>query len=216
MIKQIAESLIGRALTAADGIAPDIITTTETRLQSSLPAALKAFYLLAGNISMLTSSFQRFEAPAEIAIEKGLLIFMEENQAVCYWGVKPEEAANEEAIVYQRQVFDDHVDDYSEDIALPDFIREILYYQCAQGGYEFAGSIVTDSEDQQVLIEEITTDGYQLVVNHNALFIYQKGNNLIWYLTDREGQIDNDMIFLSSLTEIDFEREAEEYGFAEL
>ncbi|MBN9296078.1 MAG: hypothetical protein J0I41_03655 [Filimonas sp.] len=216
MIKQIAESLIGRALTAADGIAPDIITTTETRLQSSLPAALKAFYLLAGNISMLTSSFQRFEAPAEIAIEKGLLIFMEENQAVCYWGVKPEEATNEEAIVYQRQVFDDHVDDYSEDIALPDFIREILYYQCAQGGYEFAGSIVTDElESVEDFLDDVAED-YALVVKRDALVIYQKGTNLIWYLTDREGNIYDETIYLSSLTEKEFEAEADVYGFEDL
>ena len=49
-----------------------------------LPGALRDYYLVAGRERRLNSSFNRLLAPADVFVEAGRVVFMEENQAAVY------------------------------------------------------------------------------------------------------------------------------------
>ena len=69
-------------------------------------------------------AFQQFALPEQIVKEAGLLIFLDENQGVCQWGVDAENR------MFQCQ--DD--DRYDIKLELEPFLALMLYYQVAQGG----------------------------------------------------------------------------------
>ena len=212
-IRTIAENILGRHLTGEDGMSISKIETVEKSLGLELPTVLRDFYLLVGNIDAFMSSFEQFIEPY---IKGEMLVFLEENQGVCYWGVNIRDIENE--TVFQcTDLETDNPEWHSEEITLTDFLAILMYYQCAQGGYEY-GSAVDESdfdskEKYLQFLADVTTD-YEKVVEHNGLVIYQNGEKLIWYFTDEQGNL-VDPIFASARTAEDME-ELETHGFREL
>ncbi|KIA97295.1 hypothetical protein OA93_15320 [Flavobacterium sp. KMS] len=212
MIREIAEKLLGRSLTNYDGFDVETIENAETKLGQSIPAILKEFYITVGKLDIFMSSFQRFLKPEDLFYEDGKLVFLEENQNVCYWGVNIADT-----LVYQTQSIDNAVW-YSEEILLPDFLQMIMYGQCAEGGYPFSGAIYDMDQDELTeFIEEITTKDWQKVVDHNNWIIYENDRKLIWYFTDDNGNLSEDYpLFVSTPTKEDFLKMEEEFGFSDL
>ena len=212
-IRTIAENLLGRHLTEKDGMSISEIETVENSLGMKLPTVLRDFYLLVGNLDMFTSSFEQFVEPY---IKDEMLVFLEENQGVCYWGINIRDTENE--IVFQcTDIEINNPEWYLEEVTLTDFLITLMYYQCAQGGYE-CGSAVYESnfdsrENYMQFLTNITVD-YKKVVEHNGLVIYQNGGKLIWHFTDEKGNL-ADTIFVSTRTEKDM-KELEIYGFRRL
>jgi hypothetical protein len=216
MIKQIAEKLLGRSLTNNDGFDVRIIENAETRLGQEIPKLLKEFYITVGKLDIFMSSFQRFIKPEDLFYEDGKLVFLEENQKVCFWGVDKENK-EDNPLVYQVQNIDNAVW-YSEEILLSDFLQMIMYGQCAEGGYQFSGAIYDmDQAELSEFIEEITTKNWQKVVDHNNWIIYENDRKLIWYFTDEDGNLSEDYpLFVSTQTKEDFLETEEEFGFSDL
>ncbi|OUL62918.1 hypothetical protein [Flavobacterium sp. AJR] len=212
MIRQIAEKLLGRLLTNNDGFDVETIENAETKLGQSIPAILKEFYITVGKLDIFMSSFQRFLKPEDLFYEDEKLVFLEENQNVCYWGV-----STADTLVYQTQSIDNAVW-YSEEILLSDFLQMIMYGQCAEGGYPFSGAIYDMDQDELTeFIEEITTKDWQKVVDHNNWIIYENDRKLIWYFTDDNGNLSEDYpLFVSTPTKEDFLKMEEEFGFSDL
>lgn len=212
MIREIAEKLLGRSLTNNDGFDVETIENAETKLGQSIPAILKEFYITVGKLDIFMSSFQRFLKPEDLFYEDGKLVFLEENQNVCYWGVNIADT-----LVYQTQNIDNAVW-YSEEILLPDFLQMIMYGQCAEGGYPFSGAIYDmDQDELSEFIAEITTKDWQKVVDHNNWIIYENGRKLIWYFTDDNGNLSEDYpLFVSTPTKEDLLKMEEEFGFSDL
>jgi hypothetical protein len=212
MIREIAEKLLGRSLTNYDGFDVETIENAETKLGQSIPAILKEFYITVGKLDIFMSSFQRFIKPEDLFYEDGKLVFLEENQNVCYWGVNITDT-----LVYQTQNIDNAVW-YSEEILLSDFLQMIMYGQCAEGGYPFSGAIYDMDQDELTeFIEEITTKDWQKVVDHNNWIIYENDRKLIWYFTDDNGNLSEDYpLFVSTPTKEDFLKMEEEFGFSDL
>ncbi|WP_409416809.1 hypothetical protein [Flavobacterium sp. PS2] len=212
MIREIAEKLLGRSLTNNDGFDVETIENAETKLGQSIPAILKEFYITVGKLDIFMSSFQRFLKPEDLFYEDGKLVFLEENQNVCYWGVNIADT-----LVYQTQNIDNAVW-YSEEILLPDFLQMIMYGQCAEGGYPFSGAIYDmDQDELSEFIEEITAKDWQKVVDHNNWIIYENDRKLIWYFTDDNGNLSEDYpLFVSTLTKEDLLKMEEEFGFSDL
>ena len=189
------------------------IETVENSLSLKLPSVLREFHLLVGNLEMFISSFEQFVEPY---IKDKMLVFLEENQGVCYWAINIQDSENE--TVFMCTDFDtDKLEWYSEEVSLTDFLVILMYYQCAQGGYE-CGSAVYESnfdskENYMQFLADITVD-YKKVVEHNGLVIYQNGGKLIWHFTNEEGNL-ADTIFVSTRT-ADEMKELEKYGFREL
>ena len=179
-IKQTAEKLLGRPLTKKDGMSFSKIKTIENSLGLKLPTTLKDFYLLVGNMDAFMNSFEHFVEPY---IYGEMLIFTVENQAVCYWGINIRDTEND--MVFQcTDIECDNPEWYSEDVSLADFLVISMYYQCAQGGYEHGKVVwVDDFENNDKCMQYIAniTIGYEKVVEHNGLVVYQNKGKLIWY-----------------------------------
>ena len=198
-IKEIAERLIGRSLNAEDGINASKIEEAEKSLGIKLPNALKDFYLCVGNTEMFASAFQYFVKVDEFKIKGDKLIFLEENQGVCYWAINS--STNDDQMVYVCDNLEsDEVEWYPESRSIDDFLKVIMYLQCAEGGYKH-GAVVqkesfADNEEFEIFLRETTLD-WEKVVDHNGFVVYQKDDKLIWYFSNESGEI-QDMIFAST------------------
>jgi hypothetical protein len=214
LIRKTAEGILGQPLTDRNGMNISEVMNIEDSLCVSLPPVLRDFYLLVGNTSMFMSSFNRFIKP--LLAKDEMLVFLEEYQSVCYWAIKVQ--SDEDNVVYQCSDIETESPEWcSEDIALENFLALIMYYQCAQGGYEHCSAVYRrdfdNDEEYSEFLTEVTAD-YKKVVEHNGLVIYQQGTKLIWHFTDKEGK-PQDIIYVSTLTEEQSE-EFDEYGFAAL
>lgn len=186
---QIAESLLARPLVSQDGVNEVELKEAEQRLARKLPTSLVSFYLSVGQLPQFMSAFQLFALPEQLYVKDDLLIFLEENQGACYWGVDE-----------QQNVFQCEEDNsrYELGLTLTEFLTLMLYYQVAQGAeYTYCSNLL----DQELapLYEE---DGWQLVVKQDDLVIYQLNTYLIWFFKDEEGEVLDDMVYFVSLQEI--------------
>jgi hypothetical protein len=212
-IRVTAENILGRHLTEKDGMNISEIETAENSLGLKLPTVLRDFYLLVGNLNMFISSFEQFVEPY---IKDEMLVFLEENQGVCYWGINIQDTENE-TVFMCTDIETDKPEWYSEEVTLTDFLIILMYYQCAQGGYEHGSAVYESNFDSKekylAFLADITID-YQKVVEHNGLVIYQNDGKLIWHFTNEEGNL-ADTIFVSTRTAEEM-KELGTHGFQEL
>jgi hypothetical protein len=98
-----------------------------------LPFALREYFLVAGNEAVLNQSFNRLLAPENVFVESGRIVFMEENQGVVYWGIKPD--GSENPIVEQGINLDGKpIEWHSEDADCAEFLEVMLCWQASFGG----------------------------------------------------------------------------------
>lgn len=64
-----------------------MLARAEERLGMRIPTALREYYAVAGGEKRFNMADQRLLPPSKWRIESNRLVFMEENQAVCVWGV---------------------------------------------------------------------------------------------------------------------------------
>ena len=67
----------------------------------------------------------------------------------------------------------------TEPIGLMDFILLTMYYNCAQGGFEFGG-IAENEVASSCYIENVPKE-WNKAVQYNALIVYAYQDNLTWY-----------------------------------
>ncbi|MDR3047462.1 MAG: hypothetical protein LBU51_07625 [Bacteroidales bacterium] len=211
MIKETAEKLLERPLTQEDGINNEEIEAAEELLNLKIPEPLKDLYLNIGNLSCFMTAFERFLKPEELYLEKGKLIFIEENQEVCRWGIDPDEE-NPEVFMYIQLENDTEEEYHSENIKLSDFLNVMIYYQFTAGGYEYDGSICGQQETEDFIKNAICD--WEKAVDNNGLVIYWQPGMLLWYFTDREGKIQDSTVLISSNSETKLQ-EMKKYGFKE-
>ena len=211
MIKETAEKLLERPLIQEDGINNEEIEAAEELLNLKIPEPLKDLYLNIGNLSCFMTAFERFLKPEELYLEKGKLIFIEENQEVCRWGIDPNEE-NPEVFMYIQLENDTEEEYHSENIKLSDFLNVMIYYQFTAGGYEYDGSICGQQETEDFIKNAICD--WEKAVDNNGLVIYWQQGMLLWYFTDREGKIQDSTILISSNSKTKLQ-EMEKYGFKE-
>jgi len=214
-IKKIAENILGRPLVKEDGVSIHEIKNIENKLELELPTVLVEFYSTIGNLDIFMSSFEYFPEPYLI---EDKIVFLEENQGVCFWGISKNKEDYEKQTVYVcTDIEVENIEWHSENINLSDFLEIIMYYQCAQGGYECGSAVYecnfANREKYTLFLANLVT-GWRKVVSHNGLVIYQKEGKLIWHFTDDKGNL-GDTIFASTRTNTEVE-ELEPYGFREL
>ncbi len=185
VLKSISEELLGRALTVEDGLDSASIEHAESALGFPIPQALKDYYRLVGKLPIFMDSFQQFLQPEEIYKTSGLLIFLEENQGVCHWGI------DEENRIFQCQ---DDDENYAIELKLEQFLELMLYYQTAQGS-ECGYSVGLSDEELETTLK---AEGWRLTVKHDSLVIYCLKGFLIWYFQDIDETPVDDFIYFSS------------------
>jgi hypothetical protein len=123
---------LGLPLRRKDGI--DAATLERINLGGLvLPDALREYYLVAGNEATLNHSFNRLLAPEDVFVDAGRIVFMEENQGVVYWGIRPDDSANptvEQGVVAQSAPLEWH----SEGTDCAGFLEANLCWQASFGG----------------------------------------------------------------------------------
>jgi len=82
---------------AKDGMSE---TEFDALCKIAVPQALKEYYLVAGKHSISTE-YNLFLPPDKFERHDGFLWFMEENQAVCYWGIKENDLMQTDPEVWQ-------------------------------------------------------------------------------------------------------------------
>ena len=209
-LADLAAWLLGRPLAGDDGIPAAQCEAARQRLGCTLPDALEEFYLSVGRQPLITASFQRFLAPQAWTLSADKLVFLEENQGVCHW------ATDAHARVYQAADLD-APEWIEEPASLPEFLRVLLYYQMAQGGYPYCGMIPgADFSTSQEVQSRIEAMGARLVVDMSGLKIFvAAGQVLLWYLHGADA-LPEPGLFLSALREEDLRRMSEEWLFDDL
>lgn len=201
---QTAELLLGRELHPSDGYTLEEIQQVEDILGLKLPNALKDFYHCIGKIDMLTSSFERFLPLNELQKDDEKIIFLEENQNVCLWSTN----------TLGDMVWIMADEDWAiESMNLADFIQMLIFYNCAQGGFEFGG--IADDSNFAAILKSIEIS-WNKVVHYNGLIIYSYQDNLIWYFYKEDNYTPtSDGIFLSCRTCENFNAINSNLGFRE-
>lgn len=202
----IAEQLLGRKLNSADGYTFEEIQQAENLLGLTIPEPLKRFYSLVGKVDTLTSSFQRFLPLDELQAEGDKIIFLAENQEVCLWST-----TSVGDTVWVR--YNENDAWMAEPTGLSEFIKLIMYYNCAQGGYEFGGMAY---KENYATILAYVQKSWEKVVRYNGLIIYAYQDNLIWYFYKDTDMPTDDGIYLSCRTEEGFEELLDRFEFVEL
>jgi len=209
-LADLAAWLLGRPLTKRDGVPAAECEAAQQRLGCALPAVLKDFYKAVGRQPLVMSSFQRFAEPHEWTLSDGKIVFLEENQGVCYWAV------DAQSKVYQAADLD-APQWHPEPLDLAEFLQVLLYYQMAQGGYAFCGMIPGDDfstlEDVQSLVADMQG---RPVVDMSGLKIFVVADQaLVWYLHE-EGALPDPGLFLSALHEDPFQHWSDKWSFDDL
>lgn len=213
-IRFIIERLLGRSLQPEDGVTAAEITAAEGRLGIQLAPVLKTLYQCAGKEETVMDIFQHFTPVEDLSIEGHKLVFLEENQGACVWGLSLNEAASDQAIVYQCPYPDDQW--YAEDDPLAAFLEMTLYYQFAQGGYEWLGALYPGMDDKDIAMVLKDAKQWEKVVDQPGnLIIYWHRDTLVWYFPDKEGGV-SESLFASSRTEEAFAQMEDRYRFKEL
>jgi hypothetical protein len=117
-VQQFRNSL-NETLNETDGISDaDIESLLEGR---EIPAAMRAYYRVAGNHWMNTS-YNRLRTLDDFEAVDGYTIFMDENQVVVQWAIRDSEMTKDDPLVYLGQLVDDGHQWYAEDLTFSRFI----------------------------------------------------------------------------------------------
>jgi hypothetical protein len=87
------------AIEPGDGCDAAALDGCEARLGCALPAAVREWYELLGRRGDLTSNHDVLLGPEKIYVEDGVLVFREENQGVCWWGVRLDDPSPDPAVI---------------------------------------------------------------------------------------------------------------------
>jgi len=129
----------GYPLTERMGMSSKLLAAAEKRLRVRIPAALRAYYLVAGNERRFNTCHNRLLAPQDWDIDKQRLIFMVENQAAIWWGVSTRNPDSEDPPVSQG-IDDEPISWARECRRCSEFLGRMLHWQAVNGGFPFCGT----------------------------------------------------------------------------
>jgi hypothetical protein len=124
---------LGRRLTPDDAATDQELLAAERRLKTRIPQSLADFYRLAGRARDYTSVFNRMMPPAELTLEAGKLVFLEENQAVVLWGTDANAEPSDDPAAYQETNDEPLVWDAVNDRCSV-FLLVMLHWEASFGG----------------------------------------------------------------------------------
>ncbi len=130
---------LGYPLTERSGTRPTAIATAEKRLGIHLPAALRDYYLVAGQERRFNRCHNRLLDPEAWSLNKQRLVFMEENQSVAWWGVSVRNPNSDDPAVHQGMNYDDSIAWCPEHRKCSVFLAVMLHYHAVDGGFRFCG-----------------------------------------------------------------------------
>lgn len=134
------------------GFSETEMTALEQRLDITLPAALKNYYLSLGKNESINYSHNRLLKPAkEIGSSKDrYLIFYEENQMVVSWGIKEADLNQPNPPVWGNSGTEEDPDWYLEANTTDDFFLLMSVYNGTLGGLKYNANFLGDVDPKIV------------------------------------------------------------------
>lgn len=124
---------LGHRLTNREGVSDRAIKSAENRLGVAVPRSLADYFALAGRETRFNCCFNRLLPTEEWFVAGHRLVFMEENQAVVYWGVPAECQRLDDPPVWQG-VNGETIKWYRESDNCSVFLTVMLQWHGAFGG----------------------------------------------------------------------------------
>ena len=200
---------LGREPLPSDGLPAAHVDDAVARLAAQgfvVPPLLRELHVRLGACVPLMRGFQRFEPPADWAVDEGLLLFLDEAQGVCQWVVD----AQGQVSMWLNDAL------HPEPLQLAQFLGVILPYQLAQGGWPHAANTVVPARDLEAERQRVLAAlGWPLLANHNGLTIHGQGARMLWSLDALPGQ-DQVHLFMSCLHQADLDALCARFGFVDL
>jgi hypothetical protein len=173
----------GCPLSSHTDMPPNLLDAAARRLRVQIPVALREYYLVAGREHCFNVCHNRLLAPTEWTINKQRLIFMEENQAVVYWGVSIRNPDTVDPPVSQG-INEEPIRWFPEHRKCSVFLAVMLHYQAVSGGYRFCGS--ADAPDESnYRFEEHGWTNYGTV---NSMHAYSRPDQVICLMPPGDGR----------------------------
>ena len=164
----------GYPLGGRSGVSPAVLAAAEKRLGVKAPAALRDYYLVAGNERRFNTCLNRLLAPGDWGVDKRRLIFMEENQSVLWWGVSTRNTGSDDPPVSQGYD-DEQIIWYPEHRKCSVFLAVLLHHHAVSGGFRFCGS--ADAPDRTgYRFEE---NGWTWYGEVKSLIAYSRPNQVV-------------------------------------
>jgi hypothetical protein len=127
-----------RPLQRQDGCSKGQLASAEQRLGLRLPRRLRDYCLLAGAWERLNGEFNRLRAPEELVVAGKALVFYEENQLVCLWGILLDALELDDPPVVRAQ--NDNAFNWVPDHPrVSDFFASMAYWNAVNGAAAYVG-----------------------------------------------------------------------------
>ncbi|HXG12142.1 MAG TPA: hypothetical protein VNK04_20475 [Gemmataceae bacterium] len=164
----------GYPLVERQGMSSEELAAVEKRLDVQVPAALRAYYLVAGRERRFNTCHHRLLKPQKWSIDKRRLIFMEENQRVLWWGVSIRNPDSDDPSVWQG-VNDDEITWVREHRRCSEFLGFILHYQAVNNGFPFCS--MADAPDR--FDYDFEENGWTYYGEIGAVRAYSRSNQVV-------------------------------------
>ena len=128
-----------RPVGKSDGFSEAAISEAEQRLGLKLPRLLHEFYLLTGTREDINGTYNRLLDPEDLFIDSDTLVFYEENQAICVWGVALGNLNEENPPVVRKDSTDEAPVWEADFDHLSQFLTAMLFMQAVNGGMRHHG-----------------------------------------------------------------------------
>lgn len=166
---------VTRLLGKTAGLPDETITEAQARLGFELPPPLVDLYTCAGGSPTIMAGFELVASPEDLVVDDRL-VFCEENQGVCRWGVPVGPA---DPPVFQQN----DTGWFPEDVPLSEFLRVLMYLNCANGGYQWCGMTYLDETDPGADLDELVSS-WEPAVDHNGFVAFWRPDSLLWWMHD--------------------------------
>jgi hypothetical protein len=167
---------IGYPLGERAGLPTALLARAERRLGVRAPAALRAYYLVAGRDRRFNARHNRLLPPFLWAIDQNRLIFMEENQTVVRWSVSTRSTASDPAV--SQGINDEPIAWYPEHRKCSVFLAVMLHYQAVSGGLRFIGGADAPRQSDY----RFEKRGWTCYGEVNSLQAYSRQNQVVCLL----------------------------------
>jgi hypothetical protein len=154
------------------GMSSTVLDAAQKHLGVHIPPALRDYYLVAGRERRFNTCHNRL-LPAKWSIDKQRLIFMEENQAVVWWGVSTRNRESDDPPVSQG-VNDEPISWFPEHRRCSEFLALMLHYQAVNGGFRFCRTASPGDGTVQRL-----QNGWTYYGEVNRLKAYSRSNQAV-------------------------------------
>ena len=167
---------LGYPLGKAHGMAAPILDKAADRLGVAIPAALRDYYMVAGNECRFNRSLQRFLRPSKWFVNQQHLVFLEENQGVCFWGVSVKSRTGKDPMISQgvNHDEDDAIDWHKEHNKCSTFLAVLLHYQAVSGGLPYCAFCSAPDDTHEKLKHD-----WQYVGEINRLWAFNRQNQVV-------------------------------------